>query len=193
MLDREKARELIKPHMPVVCSNDGEFATVDHVEGSEAIKLTRDESGQHHYIPLDWVTMVDDKVHIDRPADQAMDKWSTAAPGGQPSGSFEEMRGQPLAARVAARTAELEQALSELGADETTARVEIEHALAVAASLSTGDLSRPSDVVASGLNDWLEHNKHLGLKASAPPEPEPTAEPETEPDSRPAPETDKPS
>ena len=178
MLDREKARELIKPHMPVVCSNDGEFATVDHIEGDDAIKLTRDESGRHHYIPLDWVTMVDDKVHIDRPAEQAMDKWETATPDDEPiTGSFEEMRGQPLAARVAARTAELEQALSELGANESTTRVEIEHALAVAASLSTGDLSRPSDVVASGLNDWLEHNKHLGLKAvSSPPEPEPETE-----------------
>lgn len=184
MLDREKARELIKPHMPVVGSNDGEFATVDHLEGSDAIKLTRDESGQHHYIPLDWVTSVDDKVHIDRPADQAMDRWSTAAPGGEPSGSFEEMRGQPLAARVAARKAELEQALSELGADESTARVEIEHALAVVASLSTGDLSRPPDVVASALNDWLEHNKHLGLKASARPEPE------AQPDYDPAPKAD---
>jgi len=33
MLDIETAKDLIKPHMPVVCSNNGQFATVDHVEG----------------------------------------------------------------------------------------------------------------------------------------------------------------
>ena len=68
----------IKPELPVVCSNDGQFATVDHMEGSDSIKLKKDKSGQHHYIPLSWVTKVDDKVHIDRPGDQAMRDWTTA-------------------------------------------------------------------------------------------------------------------
>ena len=68
----------IKPHMPVVGSNDGQFATVDHMEGKDAIKLTKDASGKHHYIPLSWVTLVDDKVHIDRSEDQAMRDWKTA-------------------------------------------------------------------------------------------------------------------
>jgi len=67
---------LIKPHMPVVCSENGQFATVDHVDG-QAVKLTKDRAGQHHYIPLDWVTTVDDKVHIDRPGREAMRAWST--------------------------------------------------------------------------------------------------------------------
>jgi hypothetical protein len=66
----------IKPHMPVVCSEDGQFATVDHLEGKHAIKLTRGDDGKHHYIPLEWVRSVDDKVHIDRPGDQAMREWS---------------------------------------------------------------------------------------------------------------------
>ncbi len=69
----------IKPGMPVVCSNDGQFAVVDHMEGSDTIKLKRDKSGQHHFIPLDWVKSVDEKVHIDRPGDQAMQEWRTAA------------------------------------------------------------------------------------------------------------------
>jgi hypothetical protein len=68
----------IKPHMPVVCSNDGQFATVDHMEGKDSIKLAKDASGKHHYIPLSWVTTVDDKVHVDRPGDQAMREWKTA-------------------------------------------------------------------------------------------------------------------
>jgi hypothetical protein len=70
----------IKPHMPVVCSNDGQFATVDHLEGKEAIKLSRDKDGKHHYIPMSWVKSVDDKVHIDRPGDQAMREWSETPP-----------------------------------------------------------------------------------------------------------------
>jgi len=80
MLDADTANELIKPHMPVVGSEDGAFATVDHVEGQSSIKLKKDESGEHHYIPLDWVTSVDDKVHIDRPGSQAMREWTTKPP-----------------------------------------------------------------------------------------------------------------
>jgi hypothetical protein len=77
MLDSQTAKSLIKPHMPVVCSDNGQFAIVDHIEGTDSIKLTRDQSGQHHYIPLTWVTSVDDKVHVDRPGKVAMEQWST--------------------------------------------------------------------------------------------------------------------
>ena len=69
----------IREHMPVVCSEGGQFGTVDKVEGN-SIKLTKDDSGQHHWIPTDWVTSVDDKVHVDRPGRQAMQEWQTAAP-----------------------------------------------------------------------------------------------------------------
>ena len=69
----------IKPEMPVVCSQDGQFATVDHLEGSNSIKLNKDESGQHHYIPLDWVvSTVNGKVKIDRSGEEAMQEWSTS-------------------------------------------------------------------------------------------------------------------
>jgi hypothetical protein len=68
----------IKPGMPVVCSENGQFAVVDHTEGDASIKLRRDQAGQHHYIPVNWVTKVDDKVHIDRPGKQAMREWSSA-------------------------------------------------------------------------------------------------------------------
>ena len=82
MLDSLNAKELIKPHMAVVCSENGQFGTVDHVEGTNSIKLTKDGTGQHHYIPLTWVTSVDDKIHIDRPGAQAMREWSTTPPKG---------------------------------------------------------------------------------------------------------------
>lgn len=68
----------IKPDMPVVCSLDGQFAEVDHLEGADTIKLKRDASGQHHYIPVDWVVSTDyGKVKVDRPGEEAMEEWST--------------------------------------------------------------------------------------------------------------------
>jgi len=70
----------IKDHMPVVCSDGGQFGTVDHLDKHDTIKLTKDDQGKHHWIPQDWVTMVDDKVHVDRPGSQAMREWSDKAP-----------------------------------------------------------------------------------------------------------------
>lgn len=69
--------EAIHDHMPVVCSTGGQFATVDHMDGN-SIKLTKDDQGQHHWIPVDWVTRVDQHVHVDRPGKQAMKEWSTS-------------------------------------------------------------------------------------------------------------------
>ena len=77
-MDATKIRE----HMPVVCTNNEQFGTVDHIEGSNSIKLTKDQSGQHHWIPMNWVTKVDDKVHVDRPGDQAMREWLSTPPEG---------------------------------------------------------------------------------------------------------------
>jgi hypothetical protein len=70
----------IRDHMPVVCSEGGQFATVDHVDDGNTIKLTRDDKGQHHWIPVDWVTQVDDKVHVDRPGKKAMKDWMSKNP-----------------------------------------------------------------------------------------------------------------
>jgi hypothetical protein len=71
----------IKSDMPVVCSQDGQFATVDHMELTNTIKLKKDKTGQHHYIPITWVSSIENgKVKIDRPGDQAMQEWSTVSP-----------------------------------------------------------------------------------------------------------------
>lgn len=68
----------IKPEMPVVCSENGQFATVDHLEGSDFIKLNKDEFGDHHFIPVSWVVSTNNgKVKIDRPGEQAMNEWMT--------------------------------------------------------------------------------------------------------------------
>jgi hypothetical protein len=69
----------IKPGMPVVCSQDKQFAVVDHLEGKDAIKLNKDAAGKHHFIPTSWVKNIDEKIHIDRPGAQAMKEWRTEA------------------------------------------------------------------------------------------------------------------
>jgi hypothetical protein len=71
----------IQPDMPVICSLDGQFATVDHMEGPGTIKLKKDDIGHHHYIPVFWVTSTEGgKVKVDRPGDQAMKEWSNTSP-----------------------------------------------------------------------------------------------------------------
>lgn len=76
----------IRPAMPVVGSEDSEFAVVDRVLGDEMIELNRDAQGLRHYIPLQWVTVVDDKVHVDRPRGEAMREWSLTPPCGPACG-----------------------------------------------------------------------------------------------------------
>lgn len=70
----------IREHMPVVCSQGGQFGIVDHLDAGDSIKLTKDEHGQHHWIPLSWVTSVDDRVHVDRPGPEAVKEWMTHPP-----------------------------------------------------------------------------------------------------------------
>lgn len=70
----------IKDHMPVICAHGKEFATVDHLEGENSIKLTRDENGNHHWIPISWVKNVDGSVHLDRPVQQVKEEWSDTSP-----------------------------------------------------------------------------------------------------------------
>jgi hypothetical protein len=70
----------IREHMEVVGSDGSAVGVVDHVQGSE-IKLTKgsDQSGQHHFIPLDWVANVDSKVHLSKAAKDAKAAWRAAA------------------------------------------------------------------------------------------------------------------
>jgi hypothetical protein len=71
----------IKPNMLVVCSLNGEFAKVDHMEGDKTIKLMKDEHGQHHFIPLSWVKSIEkNQIKVDRSGEQAMKEWAVSAP-----------------------------------------------------------------------------------------------------------------
>ena len=65
----------IKPHVPVVGSNNTQLALVDRLVGRANIRLAKDSKGIHHFIPIAWVAFVDDKVHLDRTAEQAKSEW----------------------------------------------------------------------------------------------------------------------
>jgi len=72
----------IKEHMEVCGSDNAHVGTVDYMEGSDKIKLTKSGSkpgGQHHVIPLDWVDRIDDKVRLKKSTRDAMAQWQTAA------------------------------------------------------------------------------------------------------------------
>lgn len=71
----------IENHMPVVGTDGTELGKVDHLEGENSIKLTRDENGNHHWIPIGWVTGVEsNRVTIDRAVNHAREEWSDSNP-----------------------------------------------------------------------------------------------------------------
>jgi len=72
----------IKEHMEVLGSDGQHVGTVDHMEGSDKIKLTKSDAksgGEHHVIPAAWVDKVDDKVRLKKSAKDAMAQWQSAA------------------------------------------------------------------------------------------------------------------
>jgi hypothetical protein len=70
---------VIKEHMDVIGSCGNKLGRVDHVEGS-TIKLTRSDSedGQHHRIPLSWISRVDSHVHLSKDCVAAKRDWQPA-------------------------------------------------------------------------------------------------------------------
>jgi hypothetical protein len=55
------------------------LGVVDHMEGSGAIKLKRDDAGRQQFISLEWVTRMDEQGHLNLSSDQAIAA-RTAAP-----------------------------------------------------------------------------------------------------------------
>jgi hypothetical protein len=67
----------IKQDMPVHTAQAEQFAVVDHTDGPDSIKLKKDESGTHHYIPVSWVISTEGGiVKINRTLDQVLQDWS---------------------------------------------------------------------------------------------------------------------
>jgi len=68
----------VAEHMDVVGSDGEHLGTVDKVRGDRII-LTRsdpDSGGHHHSIPCGWIDKVEDKVVLDKSADQARRAWT---------------------------------------------------------------------------------------------------------------------
>jgi len=63
----------IREHMEVVGADGRHVGTVDHLAGDSQIKLTRNDlaDGEHHYLAVELIDRVDDKVHLKIPAQDA--------------------------------------------------------------------------------------------------------------------------
>ena len=66
----------IKANTKVMCSQDGQLGVVERMDGKNSLKL-KDSKGISHFIPLNWVTRVDDTIHLDRPGAQVMREWTS--------------------------------------------------------------------------------------------------------------------
>lgn len=64
-------------HMEVVGSDGAHVGTVDKVKGDRIVLTKRDEAagGHHHSIPCAWIDRVEDKVVLNRTAEQAQQAW----------------------------------------------------------------------------------------------------------------------
>ena len=70
----------IREHTEVLGSDGKHIGTVDHLEGERRIKLAKKDKsagGKHHFIPVDWVDRVDQKVHLRKPSGEAVAQWET--------------------------------------------------------------------------------------------------------------------
>lgn len=72
----------IEENMEVVGSDGQHVGMVDHKEAANQIVLTGDDpkaGGMPHIISVDWVDFVDRKVHLNKPAKEAVLEWQAAA------------------------------------------------------------------------------------------------------------------
>ncbi|MDQ2953500.1 MAG: DUF2171 domain-containing protein [Pseudomonadota bacterium] len=72
----------IREHMEVIGSDGKHVGTVDHLEGANRIKLTKNDpnaGGKHHFISTDWIDHVDAHVHLNKSCDEVMKQWQEAA------------------------------------------------------------------------------------------------------------------
>ena len=67
----------VNEQMEVLGSDGQHLGTVDKVRGNRIILTKSDENagGIHHSIPCSWIESVDEKVTLNRTAQQAMDEW----------------------------------------------------------------------------------------------------------------------
>ncbi|WFU75465.1 DUF2171 domain-containing protein [Bradyrhizobium sp. CB2312] len=71
----------IKENMDVISSDKKMVGKVDHLDGTDTIKLTKQSSpdGQHHhFVPLSWVDHVDQHVHLNKTGADITSHWQHA-------------------------------------------------------------------------------------------------------------------
>lgn len=69
----------IREHMPVLDNGGHQVGIVDDLEG-ERLKLTRDDTNRHHWIPLEWIDRVDENVHLKLAGDEVVRQWDEERP-----------------------------------------------------------------------------------------------------------------
>jgi hypothetical protein len=77
---RMVAPVMIKEHMEVLGSDGVHVGIVDHLEGRDLVKLTKDDpdaGGEHHFIPLAWVDHVDEQIHLKQAGAEAKARWKS--------------------------------------------------------------------------------------------------------------------
>lgn len=68
----------VREHMEVIGSDGGHVGTVDFLEGDDRIALTRSDAPDghhHHFLSTVYVDLVDEQVHLNITAEEAMQKW----------------------------------------------------------------------------------------------------------------------
>ncbi|GEM46647.1 DUF2171 domain-containing protein [Deinococcus cellulosilyticus] len=72
-------KEQIQAHMPIRCKDNNDHGKVDHLDG-DYIKVAKDDSGQHHWIPLSAVDHVDEHVHLKWGHQEVQQQWLSQDP-----------------------------------------------------------------------------------------------------------------
>lgn len=70
--------EEIKKHANVIASCGTKVGTVDHLEGENQLKLTRDDDpdGQHHLIPTSWINEIkDNEIILSKNSEEVRAEW----------------------------------------------------------------------------------------------------------------------
>ncbi len=67
----------IREHMEVLGSDEEHVGTVDHLDEDGRVKLTKSDStdGKHHFIDASLIEHIDEHVHLNVTADEAMEEW----------------------------------------------------------------------------------------------------------------------
>lgn len=71
----------IKSDMPVTTAQAEHVAVVDHLVSDDMIKLKKDDSGTHHFIPVSWVVSTEGGiVKTNRTLEQMTQDWKEIPP-----------------------------------------------------------------------------------------------------------------